>query len=225
MIRTIWSYGTSTPIQRVGVIILAIGLLSLFSWMIKEGLSFSDLRNPYYLPRSRDLFFFHLFFYLIPLGLIMSWGYQILIKIKKWVFSETAPDRDSSTPKTSTRYIPPKQNLHFENNLKAFQYAAKYYSPNFNSGQMSLGIVQNVIEHNSKYQFLIQLADSEKTTLAIGFNDKYAGSISKGNLVYWGFVEKVDDRDISAIGHVLATLYPELDPNNGRWTVKQDLTK
>ena len=55
----------------------------------------------------------------------------------------------------------------------------------------------------------------------------YAKEISKGNLVYWGFVEQVTDKNhsgIEAIGHVLAILYPEFNPNNGKWTVKNDLT-
>ena len=52
--KKVWDYGTSTPIQRVGVIFLVIGLLSLFSWMIKKDLSFDDLLEAYSLPRSRD---------------------------------------------------------------------------------------------------------------------------------------------------------------------------
>lgn len=88
MIRKIWSYGTSTPVQRIGVIILAIGLVSLFSWMFKEGLDFEDIFNEYYFPEDRDSIFFHLYFYFIPLGLILSWGYQLLVIIKRWVIGK-----------------------------------------------------------------------------------------------------------------------------------------
>ena len=103
--KKVWDYGTSTPIQRVGVIFLVIGLLSLFSWMIKKDLSFDDLLESYYLPRSRDSFFFHLFFYFIPLGLLMSWGYQILLNIKRWILN-------GKIEKTIT----PKQKIYFKDN-------------------------------------------------------------------------------------------------------------
>ena len=228
--KRIWDYGTSTPIQRVGVIFLVIGLLSLFSWMIKEDLSISELLNLYYLPGSRDSFFFHLFFYFIPLGLLMSWGYQILIKLKEWIFSDKPEQIESkSKVKQSRSYVPPKKNLHFKNNPVAFNYASENYVACMFPGQMTLGIIQDVFQlKDGSFSFLVQLADKGKTTLASGFNDKYANQIEKGNLVYWGFIEKVehpeDHLQISAIGHILATLHPELNPNDGKWSIKSNLT-
>lgn len=88
MINKLWNYGTKKPAQRIGVIILVVGLLSLFSWMIKEGVSPEDLFDSYRQPRSRDSFFFHLYFYLIPIGLLMSWGYSIILLIRNWIVSE-----------------------------------------------------------------------------------------------------------------------------------------
>ncbi|WP_347454294.1 hypothetical protein ABEF83_08180 [Acinetobacter thermotolerans] len=214
--KRFWDYGTSTPIQRVGVIILGFGLVSLFSWMLKERLSFDDLLDSYYWPRSRDSFFFHLFFYFIPIGLLMSWGYYILVKIKEWVLKGKSKN---TTP----------HKLHFKNSHAAFEFATKQYSANMNSGKMSLGIVQDTFKlKDGTKQFLIQLADVGKTTLVSGLNDRYVNQINQGDLVYWGFVDRVDDPNyaqISAIGHVLALLDPEYIPSDGKWTIKKDLTK
>lgn len=228
--KKLWSYGTSTPIQRVGVIILGLGLLSLFSWMIKEDLGFESLFNSYYLPGARDSIFFHLFFYLIPIGLLMSWGYQLLILLKEWVFNEKPRAASQvSKPKEKQPYIPHQKNLHFKNNLTAFQFATKNYAANIQQGKINLGLVQDVFQtQDGNSQFLIQLADVGKTTLVSGFNDKYGEKVTKGNLVYWGAVEVIEDSNplqIIAIGHVLAILYPEYDPNQGKWTIKSDLTK
>ncbi|MEG2566666.1 MAG: hypothetical protein RSA84_10715, partial [Acinetobacter sp.] len=143
--KRLWNYGTSTPIQRIGVIVLGVGLLSLFSWMIKEDLSFEDLFNSYYLPGKRDSIFFHLFFYLIPLGFLMSWGYQVLIKLKEWIFNdkpkEVGQKRES---KQKQPYAPHQKNLHFKNNLAAFQFATKNYAANMEPGKINLGLVQDV---------------------------------------------------------------------------------
>ncbi len=222
----LWNYGTSTPIQRVGVIILGIGLLSLITWIIKEDLSFDDLFDPYYLPDSRDSFFFHLFLYLIPIGLSMSWGYQILVRIKEWIINDR-PEKLKSEQKKF--YTPPKKNLHFKNNLAAFQFAAQQYSANMSPKKVSLGIIQDIYKfEDGSIQFFIQLADVGKTTLVSGINDKHSEKLSKGNLIYWGYIDQVDEPNslhVVAIGHILASLYPEYDPNNGKWVIRHDLTQ
>lgn len=229
--RKIWDYGTSTPIQRIGIIVLSLGLVSLLAWVIKEDLSFEDIFDSYHLPRHRDSFFFHLYFYLIPLGFLMSWGYQVLLKLKEWVLngvSERIEPKIEAKKRQSN--IPTKKNLHFKNNLAAFKYASENYVACMLPGQMTLGIIQEVFQlKDGSYSFLVQLADKNKTTLTSGFNEKYATQIGKGNLVYWGFVEKVDQPkdyfQISAIGHILAILHPEFNPNDGKWSIKSNLTK
>lgn len=90
LVKKYLSKGIETPFQRIGFIILLIGIVSLFSWMVERGISFSYLLEPYYLPSSIDSLFFHLFLYLIPLGLLMSWGYGILLFIKIWIFKNQA---------------------------------------------------------------------------------------------------------------------------------------
>jgi hypothetical protein len=227
--KRLWGYGTSTPIQRVGIIVLGVGLVSLFSWMLKEDLSFDNLFEPYYLPGSRDSLFFHLFLYLIPLGFLMSLGYRVLVKIKEWIVNGESKKPQSEPKKVEQRqsYTPPKKNLHFKSNPAAFKYASENYIATMDRNKMSVGIVQDIsFTKDKKPAFLIQIADKGKTTLVAGFNDKHAEKISKGNLVYWGFVDaENNDHEISAVGHVLATLHPELNPNDGRWVVKSDLTK
>lgn len=229
--RKLWNYGTATPIQRVGVIILGIGLLSLIAWIIKEDLSFDDLFDPYYLPDSRDSFFFHLFFYLIPIGFFMSWGYQILVKIKEWIINDT-PEEVKSEPKKVKQkkvYSPPKKNLHFKNNLAAFQFAAQQYSVDMSPKKVSLGIIQDIYKfEDGSTQFFIQLADIGKTTLVSGINDKHSEKLTKGNLIYWAYIDQVGESNslhVVAIGHILASLYPEYDPNNGKWVIRHDLTQ
>lgn len=212
IIIKIWRYGSKEPIQRIGIIILIIGLISLFSWMYKRDLDFYDLLDTYYLPEQKDAFFFHFYIYCIPLGLLMSWGYSFVLKIKKWIFKE-----DSDLNK----------NLNFKDSLAAFKFAATVYKPNFEANKASFGIIQNVLkDENGKLSFFIQLASQDSTTFVVGYNNKYANYLKQGDLVYWGFDQFVPDRiDIVALGHVLAVLKPEFDVKKSRWTVLQDLTK
>lgn len=231
--KKLWQYGTSTAIQRIGVIVLFMGLFSFFLWIIIADLDFVDIFNPSYFPRSRDSLIFHLYLYFIPVGLLMSWGYFILVEIKKWVVNGANKSEEIGIKSDSNirkfRNKPKLKNLHFNNNLAAFKYASENYEASMISNKMSLGIIQDKYQlKNGSQCFLVQLADVGKTTLVGGFNDNYSNNLSKGNLIYWGFVEQIEDKDfpdISAIGHVLATLSPELDPNNGKWVIKKDLTK
>lgn len=226
MLKKIWNYGTSTPIQRVGVIILTIGLVSLISWMIKEELDLEDIFNPYSFPRSRDSFFFHLYFYAIPLGLVMSWGYVFLIKTKQWIIMGYIP-KHSSPLKRKKTYSPPEKNLHFKNNTEAFEFATQLHSINYQTNALYFGMVKNISKlKDGSYQFLVQLADQNRTILVNGYNDKHSNKIFVGNLVYWGYADRIDSNsfNIEAVGHILATLYPEYNPNNFKWSIKENLT-
>lgn len=122
---------------------------------------------------------------------------------------------------------PTKQNLHFKNNLDAFEYASENYSVVFSANQMNIGIVRDIVVDSEGEQFIIQLADPAQEILVSGFSRNKSPDIRIGNLVYWGFCDEAPDNilQISAVGHVLATLSPELNPNNGKWTIKSDLTK
>lgn len=122
---------------------------------------------------------------------------------------------------------PKAQILHFKNNQAAFNYAKLSHMANFSSSQMSIGIVRDVIGENFEKQFVIELADTNEQKIVSGFNKKNSSQIHIGNLVYWGFIEMTDTNilDIQAIGHVLAIVSPEYNPNTAKWNIKKDLTK
>lgn len=83
----LWEYGTSAPLQRFGFIILSLGFLSFFSWIFKREMNIDDIFNTYYFPDERDFIFFHLYLYFIPFGLLMTWGYKLLLYVKQWIFN------------------------------------------------------------------------------------------------------------------------------------------
>lgn len=216
--KKVWDYGTSTPIQRVGVIFLVIGLLSLFSWMIKEDLSFDDLLESYYLPRSRDSFFFHLFFYFIPLGLLMSWGYQILLNIKRWILN-------GKIEKTIT----PKQKIYFKDNLAAFEFACSIYPATLDLNKVYFGIVKDIVLTSSeRFQFTIETANTNTTIKVYGYNDKYSSAIKINSLVFWLCEKPITNKNflnIEALGSILFTLKPEFNPETNKWEILQNLSK
>lgn len=220
MINKLWSYSTKEPIQRVGVVVFFIGLLSMFSWILMRGVDPLDVIDSYYQPDSRDSFFFHLYLYLIPIGLLMSWGYSLLLKIKEWIIKGNAEKKPHSNS---------KKNLHFKTTLAAFQFAVPLYSVNFSLNIMNVGIIQNkTLLEDGSYHFLVQIANMHGTVLVSGFNDKYSDDINLGNLVYWKMTELVEDAtevDIPAVGAIVATLYPEFNPNTSQWKVRKNLTE
>lgn len=237
MLKKIWSYGTKTPIQRVGVIILMVGLFSLLGWVYKANLSFEDIFDSYYFPRSRDFIFFHLYLYLVPLGFLMAWGYSFLIKIKKWIMNEPQDSHSFNTLsikikeriKELTAPTPRKKNLHFKNNLAAFEFASSLYNPDLFSGKNFFGIVRKVCNPEGERSFLIiELAGSEEEIFVTGTNDKYFDLLSVGNIVYWGLEESFGEKrllDVVAKGRILATLHPEFNPNTKLWSIRNNLTK
>lgn len=228
MINKIWSYGTKHPTQRVGVIILAIGIVSAILWMFENDVTLEVFFVSYYFPRSSDLFIYHLYLFFIPIGLLMSWGYGFLLKIKYWVVNGKFKDK-AKPKKVSRPHTPPKKNLHFKTTLAAFQFAVPMYLTKFSVNDLNFGIIQDKSElQDGSYHFLVQLADMRTTMIVSGFNDKYADDINVGNLVYWKMTELIDDAnpvEIPAVGFVAATLYPEFNPNNKSWKIKKDLTK
>ncbi|MDO7240299.1 hypothetical protein Q5M79_06280 [Acinetobacter baumannii] len=210
-LNKIWEYGSKEPIQRIGILTLIVGLISLFSWLYKENLGLVEIFDTYNLPQKRDALFFHLFLYFIPLGLLFSWGYCLLVKIKRWVFNQ------KSTSKK----------LFFKDNLSAFSFATTVHKPLFEKKKMSLGIIQEVIHNNNSIQgFLVQLANMDRTTLVVGINDKYQNSLNKNDLVYWGFASiQKDQLKFEASGYILAVLKPEYDIDKKEWLIAKDLTK
>ncbi|MCX0338306.1 hypothetical protein [Acinetobacter radioresistens] len=217
--KRLWLYGTSTPIQRIGVIVLGVGLLSLFSWMIKEDLSFEDLFNSYYLPSKRDSMFFHLFFYLIPLGFLMSWGYQILVKTQEWIFGKT---KENKKPLKDEK-------LYFKDNMAAYDFASTIYSATLDLNTTYVGLIKDVVlTTNERFQYTIELANTDTTIKVYGYNDENSQSIRLGNLVLWRCEKPVSNKNyfnIQALGTIIATLQPVFDPNHGTWLIQSNFAK
>lgn len=122
---------------------------------------------------------------------------------------------------------PVAKNIHFKNNQSAFEYACLTNKVSFFQGVMSFGIIRDVIEDKSGKQFVIELADVDGTKIVSGFNNRKSEKIQLGNIIYWGFTSNVDTNilNIQAVGHVLATLNPEFNPNTKKWSIREDLTK
>ena len=209
-LNKIWEFGSKEPIQRIGILILIFGLISLLSWVYKENLALDEIFDTYNLPQKRDSLFFFFFLYFIPLGLLFSWGYFLILKIKRWIFNKNSSDKK----------------LIFKDNLSAFSFATTIQKPLFEKNQMILGIIQEVINNNSIQCFLVQLANSEGTTLVVGINDKYQKTLGKNDLVYWGFVSPSKEHfKFEASGYILALLEPEYDVDKKEWLIAKDLTK
>ena len=91
--KKIWAFTTRYRLQRIGLIFLLLGLCSLFSWINcheSYGFYLEDYNNAIKLnfnfPDHYDNWFYHLFKWCIPLGLIM-WSYPLWRPIIRWINS------------------------------------------------------------------------------------------------------------------------------------------
>lgn len=89
-LKRFWDSGTKMPIQRVGFIILCIGIISFIAWDVEDTAFRLSLYYgfdwEYRFPDKYDSWFYHLHLYLIPLGLFLTWLYPFTKKLKVWVF-------------------------------------------------------------------------------------------------------------------------------------------
>lgn len=91
MLRIIWDYGTRAPIQRVGLILLFCGILISMMWAHESSslkYYFQDVIE--YPPRNSGEWFYKLYLYFIPFGLLLTWLYPFFRKIinciATWIF-------------------------------------------------------------------------------------------------------------------------------------------
>lgn len=124
------------------------------------------------------------------------------------------------------RKKPSMKTLFLDNGDKALKFHASIYPVNLSKNILNVGIVRDKdITKEGKYHFLVELSDHQ---IVSGFNDQYSELIEVGDLIYWGFIEKVNEKNIiniSAIGHILAILNCEFDPSTKKWTIQKDLTQ
>ncbi|MFW2152834.1 hypothetical protein [Acinetobacter gyllenbergii] len=218
ILKNIWEYGAKQPFQKIGIIILILGLFSMISWSIKANLDFLQAFDPYYFPRShRDFLFFHLYLYFIPLGLTMSFGYRFLILIKNWVFKKEEINKSDNT----------KPNLIFKDSESAFDFGASIYPPSLNIGMVYFGIVRNVVlTLEERFQYTVELANQDSAIFVHGFNDKNSEFIKIDSLIYWRCEKPIigiNQYRIEATGMILALLEPKFNPNDMKWLVSKDL--
>ena len=97
-LKLFWEYGTKKPVQRVGLIILTIGLIISILWANDQLFYHSDasyLSLPEYLnivvndpPKYRDGYFY-VYPYLLLIGLLMTWLHNLSSKVVvlffKWI--------------------------------------------------------------------------------------------------------------------------------------------
>ena len=99
-LKAFWGYGTNKPVQRIGLVVLVLGLVISVLWANDQLFYHSDanyLSLPDYLdivindiPTYRDGYFL-LYPYLIGTGLLMTWLYGFSAKavhvFKNWVMA------------------------------------------------------------------------------------------------------------------------------------------
>ncbi|EPH7299518.1 TPA: hypothetical protein PKT77_003518 [Acinetobacter baumannii] len=89
-LKNFWDRGTKKPIQRIGFIVLCIGIFSFIAWDIEDTAFRLSLYYgfdwEYRFPQKHDSWFYHLHVYLIPLGLFLTWLYPFTRKLRLWIF-------------------------------------------------------------------------------------------------------------------------------------------
>lgn len=86
-LKDIWNLGIQTRIQRLGFLLLVVGILSLVAWLYEDIYDWSYLFSLYELPSEDEVWFYRLHVYLIPIGLLMTWLIPLPLKIKDWILT------------------------------------------------------------------------------------------------------------------------------------------
>lgn len=227
--KNIWRYGTSKPTQRVGLIILLVGILSYSTWVFfghHYGYDYTYANvwidvvlDPDYFPKNRDFLFFHLYFYLIPVGLVMTWGYGLVVKLKSWIMGENK--KQATNPEI----------LHFKDNEAAFEMACEYMNTDISLGSPMVAIaVQSKINENELNAIMIKVADTSPfhTYASIKFTLEHP--IENGALLGIVPYEKNEDESISDdrkrwLFAVVSELNPRYHLTKQMWSIKKDFIK
>ncbi len=227
--KKIWDYGTSTPFQRTGLIILSLGVLSYLIWVFFGSHYGYDYTYPDvwinvvfdsdYFPRKRDFIVFHLYLYFIPLGLLMTWGYSLLIKLKKWIMGENKKQSINS------------EVLHFKDNEAAFEMACKYINTDIALGKPMVALaVQSKINDNELSAIMIKVADTSPfhTYASTKFTFEYP--IENGALLGIVPYERNEEGSISDdrkrwLFAVVSELNPRYHSTKQMWSINKDFIR
>lgn len=227
--KELWDYGTSTPIQRIGLIILTIGMLSYLTWIFTgyhHGYDYTDLApwvnvifDSDYFPKKRDFIFFHFYLYLIPLGLLMTWGYSLLTKLKNWIIG------GNKTKSTNTEI------LHFKENEAAFEMACKYMNTDIAIGKPMVALaVQSKIDANELNVIMIKVADTSPFHTYASTKFTFKHPIKNGALLGIVPYERNEEGSYSDdrkrwMFAVVSELNPRYHTTKQMWSIKKDFIK
>ena len=225
--KKLWNYGTSTPFQRIGLIILSIGILSYLAWVFignHYGYDYTRLNvwldvifDSDYFPEKRDFIFFHFYLYLLPLGLLMTWGYSLLIKLKNWIMGE-------NKKKPASMEI-----MYFKDNEAAFEMVCKYMDTSINPDKPVVAISLQDMTRPSE-PIMIKVASEPPLYAHTATNYTRDHLIKKGDLLGVVPFEKTeyitsymeDDERKQWLFFVSSELNPSFHSKKQMWSIKNN---
>jgi len=228
LLKKIWAYGVSTPFQRMGLIILSIGILSYLTWVFTGNhygydYTYPDrwinvIFDPDYFPEKRNFVFFHLYLYLVPAGLLMTWGYRLLVKLKSWIMGENKKQPVNTDI------------LYFKSSEAAFEMACKYMDTNIALGKPMVALaVQSKVEAGLNV-IMIKVADTPAfhTYASTKFTLDYP--IESGSLLGIVPYERNEEGELSDerkrwLFAVVSELNPTYHSTKQMWSIKIDFIK
>lgn len=218
-----WEYGTNSPVQRIGLIILIIGISSFLGWCFKAEIVFySSLYSgwlEYVKPTNNDNFFYHLHIFSLPFGLLLTWGYGLLIKLKQWIIGENKKENSTS------------EILYFKDNDSAWEIAKKYFPTESDDKLIAeekylarLLEDYNGLSHNGD-EIAISTTNEKSFCIALLPKD-HQKKYPKGTLIFYTPVHLLDEYARIPniwLGVINAIVAPELHPKNG-WKIIEKFT-
>lgn len=159
--------GIQTPPQRIGFLILILGIASIVGWFLKRQMDFGDVFDPYYFPDKRDFIFFHLYLYLIPLGILLTWGFPLIKIIKEWVIGDNKNIIVFSKRQELTNFIRKTWDLEKGNLKPALGYVSSVLTPDESYKEaLQLGIINQGDKHVLHVDVLLITEHGEELVFA-----------------------------------------------------------
>lgn len=224
LIKIFWIKGTSQPIQRVGLIILAIGVMSctLYSIQSPNHYDIQDiLLDPDYYPRYRDPIFYKLYVYFIPLGFLLSWGYPLLQKIQSWILNKPKGDKflHFQKRKELTEFIRKNWDFKKANNRPALGYVSQVLSPDESYKEaLELGFIKPGEKHVLHTDVLLITEHGEQLVFAPC--EALGANLSIGDFVLLATYGSEERQDWHY--ELIAKLRPIYNASKKGWVIESD---
>lgn len=222
--KRIWLNGSTEPTQRIGLIILGLGLLSLFFYAVQSPSYYSlmdILFDPDYYPNRRDSLFYKLYIYFIPLGLVLSWGYPLLQKIKSWVLKEAPKDKFIQFEKRNelTNFIRKNWDLRKGKHKPALGYVSRVLSPNESYREaLELGLINSGDQHVLHVDVLLITEQGEELVFAPC--ESLGADLQVGDFVMLATLGNADAQDWHYV--LIAKLKPIYNVTKKGWVIDSD---